>query len=255
MYIYIYMGSGLSASVFAQSPGARCMLGGMRRRSSLTIAIIIIIIIIIISMIISIFITISIIIIIISSSSNSSVIIISSSSSRSRVVVIVVVVVVVILVLLLVLLLLCDSATSWHTAVRQIIGYANWTATRHRVVTPAKWNWSMTTGMTALWRVAPPKTVPQDQTLFGTQGGWKLDTSRSVNKSPVKGIPEGGLRQESISIATSLSSYMLSYHFVICYYTVSWCRYPSVLGTSNTLPTITTTTTTTTNNNNTNNNK
>ena len=44
-----------------------------------------------------------------------------------------------------------------HTAACQIIGHANQTATRHRVVIPTKWNWGMTTVMTTLWRVAPSK--------------------------------------------------------------------------------------------------
>ena len=45
-----------------------------------------------------------------------------------------------------------------HVAVCQIIGYANWTATRHGVVIPAKWNWGMTSGMTTLGS-------PQNSTL------------------------------------------------------------------------------------------
>ena len=39
-----------------------------------------------------------------------------------------------------------------------ITGCANSTATRHRVVIPAKWNWGTTTGVTTLRRVAPPHT-------------------------------------------------------------------------------------------------
>ena len=54
-----------------------------------------------------------------------------------------------------------ENIPTYHVAVCQIIGSANWTAKRRRAVKPTKWNWGMTTGMTALWRAAQKKQYPK----------------------------------------------------------------------------------------------
>ena len=83
-------------------------------------------------------------------------------------------------------------------AVCQHTGYANQTATRHRVVIPTKWNWGMTTGTTTPWRVAPPKRYPKTKHCLFRAATWDTFEARDTHWTVSQRDPIGeeGLREQ-----------------------------------------------------------